>query len=718
MKLCLLFCLFLMLSVISTPVFSQNSGEKEVEISGTKYILHTVKKSETSFSLCQKYQVSQADLQKANPGLTAVLEAGATIKIPKGKVVSEPQVVENKTQAQPTEEYYYHKVNKNQTIFSIAKQYGVSENDLIKNNPELLNGISVGQVLKIPVNITKTKEQSIAESAIGSGSQPNMNGYLVHVVASGETLYSLEHKYEISHDEMMALNPDLESGLKAGMKLKVPNKQPGRVEEPASVNQNYTKYKVESGETLFSLAARFGVDVSDIKKANPSLFSRSLESGETILIPQQSNAQKGKQPSEVDSNSLYTDKNKDAENVGCQPISGKNNQKYKAALLLPFYLPGNDQLNVVSLNKAMMLSKISFNNQPVSNIQDSATSVTGTNVDQKAIGFLEFYEGVIIAIDSLQELGMNIELFVFDASNQQMVNSLLQMDEFRDMNLIIGPVLPEFQESVSSFAAKNRIPMISPLSASGNFELSNSFYFKVNPSREYQIEQSAQYIEREFSDKNFILLQVAGNSASPEAKLAQLSKERLSVKSPGNLFHEYNFQTQGVNTVKSILNETGENIFLIPSDNEAQVSISVTNLTALAENYNVVLMGTPTLTKMKSLQTENFHKIRLRYLTPYFVDYTRPLVRRFIGQYRDYFSTEPSQYSFQGFDVSYYFLSALFKFGKDFRNCVPEYPMELTQMDFNFRKVSSMGGYMNHSLFVNSYERNFDVLNFDVVVGK
>jgi hypothetical protein len=129
-------------------------------------------------------------------------------------------------------------------------------------------------------------------------------------------------------------------------------------------------------------------------------------------------------------------------------------------------------------------------------------------------------------------------------------------------------------------------------------------------------------------------------------------------------------------------------------------------------------MGTPTLTKLKSLQTENFHRIRLRYLTPYFVDYNKPLVRRFVSQYRDYFSAEPSQYSFQGFDVSYYFLSALYRYGKDFKNCTPEYPMELTQMDFNFRKVASEGGFMNHSLFVTSYEHNFDVLNFDVVVGK
>jgi len=318
----------------------------------------------------------------------------------------------------------------------------------------------------------------------------------------------------------------------------------------------------------------------------------------------------------------------------------------------------------------------------------------------------------------LQRKGMNIELYVFDAGNPAMINGLLQLDEFRDLNLIIGPVFPELQETVASFAAKNRIPMISPLSSTGNFEQNNSWYFKVNPPREFQLEQTASYIADEFSSKNFFLLQLSGNSGSADARLAQLSKEKLIGRSGKNQFHEYDFQRQGVNSIKPLLDETGENIFIIPTDNEAQVSVAVTNLTALAENYNVVLMGTANLTKLKSIQTENYHRIRLRFLSPYFVDYTKPLVRRFVGQYRDAFSAEPSPFSFQGFDVSYYFLSALYRYGKDFRNCLPNYPMELTQMNFNCVKVAPMGGFVNHNLFVTAYERNFDVLNYGTFGGK
>jgi len=711
MKLFLSFCLFSLLFLNPFPGFSQKENLKEVEISGVKYILHQVKKNETVFSLCQKYKVTQKELIWANPGLTTVLQVGTTVKVPVGKVIAEPKKQETNTTQAPEEEYYYHKVVKKQTLFSIAKQYGITANDLIRNNPELTSGLVIGQILKIPVSITNSKEQSGKKPSAISEEKENMADYSVHPVVSGETLYSLEQRYGITHAEMMKVNPALQNGLKSGMKLKIPVKKVAQADEPANNPPSFMKYKVEKGETLFSLSSRFGIEVSEMKKANPSLLSRSLETGEIILIPQNS-ATKNTVTVEQNPNSKPVEEESGSEN--CTPISGRNIQKYKVGLLLPLNLPGNDKIDLASMNKSLLLSKISLKSQTVPVNSDTTLTINGVNIDPKAESFLEFYEGALLAIDSMQQNGMNIELFVFDVTNQQMVNALLQLDEFRDLNLIIGPVYPELQESVASFAAKNRIPMISPLSSAGNFELNNSWYFKVNPTREFQLEQTANYIANEFSKKNFFLLQQSGNTTSADAQLAKLCEEKLAVSLGKNLFHEYNFQQNGVNSIKPLMDEGGENIFVIPTDNEAQVSVAVTNLTALAEHYNIVLMGTPTLTRLKSIQTENYHHIRLRYLSPYFIDYNKPLVRRFVGNYRETFSAEPSQFSFQGFDVSYYFLSALFRYGKDFRKCLSDYPMELTQMGFNFRKVAPMGGSMNQGLFITGYERNFDIVNYGI----
>ena len=221
---------------------------------------------------------------QANPGLSAVLKAGTTVKVPVAVATAEPKKQEPVTQAQPAteEEYYYHKVAPKQTLFTIAKQYGIKANDLIRNNPELTSGITPGQVLKIPVNITNAEARKASEMSDNQAKQMDVSEYSVHPVVSGETLYSLEQRYGVSHEDMLKFNPSLVNGLKAGMKLKIPAKTAAAasapVAEPVSAPNDVamSKYKVEKGETLFSLAARFGVDVAEIKKANPSLFSRSL----------------------------------------------------------------------------------------------------------------------------------------------------------------------------------------------------------------------------------------------------------------------------------------------------------------------------------------------------------------------------------------------------------------------------------------------------------
>ena len=662
MKLFISICLFTLFILSAQLGFSQ----KEVEISGAKFLLHSVMKGETVYSLCLKYKVTQEELKAANPDMAAVLKSGSTVKIPVKKEMAEQKTEQPSVKVVATEpNYYYHKVNKKQTIFSIAKKYGITANELIRYNPEISNGLVAGQVIKVPVQADDLSGSSGHQSSgtqnekLALDTRPIVE-FRLHTVVAGETLYFLEQKYGVTREEMISLNPMLQNGLQTGSRLKIPQKK--NTTNSAKAEQKPVPVLVEE-------------PVMNLEPGN------------------------------------------------CNPISGRNDQKYKAGLLLPLYLHGNEDVNPAELNRGVILSKIDLSKQSNSSITDSVSITTGLKIDTRAESFLEFYEGALLAIDSLNKKGMNIELYVFNATDQKMINSLLQLDVFRELDLIIGPVYPELQESVASFAAKNRIPMVSPLASTGNFEENNPYYFKVNPTREYQIQKTAQYIAEEFGNKNFVLLSMSGNSNSQEAKLAELAKEKLldarkSSNSRVNLFHEYSFQKQGLNSVKPLLDESGENIFMIPTDNEAQVSVAVTNLNALAENYDVVLIGTSNLTKLKSIQTENYHHVRLRYLSPTFIDYSKPLVRRFVSRYRETFSGEPSQFSLQGFDVAYYFLNALYCYGKDFRSCLPTYSMELTQMEFSFRRVTPMGGFMNKGLFITAWERNYDVKNYGIVEGE
>ncbi|MDP2890243.1 MAG: LysM peptidoglycan-binding domain-containing protein, partial [Bacteroidota bacterium] len=134
MKLFISICLFILLFLNVQQGYSQ----KEVGFSGNTYLLHKVKKSETIYGLCQKYKVTQEELKTANFGLTSVLNVGDILKIPVKKVVATQKLDQQSVNVVATEpEYYYHKVIKRQTIFSISRQYGITANELIRYNPEI-----------------------------------------------------------------------------------------------------------------------------------------------------------------------------------------------------------------------------------------------------------------------------------------------------------------------------------------------------------------------------------------------------------------------------------------------------------------------------------------------------------------------------------------------------------------------------------------------------
>lgn len=107
--------------------------------------------------------------------------------------------------------------------------------------------------------------------------------FKAHWVEKGETVYSIAKKYNISEELIYKLNPDAKNGIQEKTLLIIPVDQV--VVEDDEVTQ-FTMHKVKRKETLFSLSQLYNIQVSDIKKYNKELYSRDLNKGEIIRIPQ------------------------------------------------------------------------------------------------------------------------------------------------------------------------------------------------------------------------------------------------------------------------------------------------------------------------------------------------------------------------------------------------------------------------------------------------
>jgi ABC-type branched-subunit amino acid transport system substrate-binding protein len=122
-----------------------------------------------------------------------------------------------------------------------------------------------------------------------------------------------------------------------------------------------------------------------------------------------------------------------------------------------------------------------------------------------------------------------------------------------------------------------------------------------------------------------------------------------------------------------------------------------------------VLVGSNRFTQFESINQEYFHDGQLEFLAPYWPDYTNSLTSEFVMEFREYFKTEPNQYSMQGYDVTYFFAKAIAYYGDDFRKCLNLNRGDLVQGNYFFVPQAG-GGFVNEGLNVVSYTKDYRVV--------
>ena len=154
-----------------------------------------------------------------------------------------------------------YKVQKGDTLYSIAKRFNVGLSELKEINNLTSNLISVGQELTIP------------------GVAPSDQTNTTYIVQKGDTLYSIANAYNISLDELVDLNDLINSDIYPGQELIISSTNNEVVEKPTD-----NLYVVVSGDTLWSIARKNNISVSDLLKTN-NLTSNFLSVGQVLIIP-------------------------------------------------------------------------------------------------------------------------------------------------------------------------------------------------------------------------------------------------------------------------------------------------------------------------------------------------------------------------------------------------------------------------------------------------
>ena len=697
-----------------------------------KFTTHAVKEGETLESIAKQYKVTPYNILTYNkeikqgddvkPNTILVIPVGAKvseIKVDTNEVKSVPVVMEEKPVQEEPIGYTTHRVRKRETLYGISQRYHITENDIKKYNLELYSShLKKGMRLKIP----KYRRVKPDENAI------NEDDFETYTVAPKETRWSIAHKYGITIDSMLVLNPELSKTtnyLAEGQELRMPKPLGSSIKDQET--QLYISYTVPAKMNFYRLEKDFNVKSDEIIRLNPEIVERGgLKEGMVIRIPEIKT-----DPGEVNTDNFifYEVKPKQTEfsltrklGISYKDLLELNpdlREGLKAGMVLklPKDQTGDFEVrNSLVLDKLNLLDSINPMNRPRLvfmfpfrlnrlDLRDKE-SVEETIENRNSLKYsLGLYSGALMAVDSIAKLGISVDVKTYDNQLDQLkTKEILMRENLTNVSAIVGPLdLPSLKE-VAVQASQYQVPVIAPIPANSELSL-NNVYFSYT-SDEVLCEKMLKYVEEKVTEENIIIIADENSqvrkelllSRFPEAKILEVKEEEKNI---------------GINREKlaTLLSEEFENWVFVETENFKLISSVVSILNAFEdalldpETSEVkVQVRMFTTNKNKAFDNDIISSTHLSNL-----HFTYPSVFRevsnsaFVEAYSKRFGDVPDRYAVRGFDLTYDLLLKL-----AYKNNLMEVSKIIGETEYTGNKFSyekdMASGYFNQASFIMAIE--------------
>lgn len=437
---------------------------------------------------------------------------------------------------------------------------------------------------------------------------------------------------------------------------------------------DYYIHTVAKGQTVFKISKTYNITPEDLIRLNPEI-SDGIKPGQELRIP---TGKKINKPSQVPATKpvvVDTVKTKPPVPVekpcGMDPSAQKD--QYEVALLMHLFLNEADDID------------------PDQMTMEDAESC-------RPFQFIQFYEGFMMAVDSLKLTGLPVTIHVYDVSTDTLkTKSFLQTAGLKKMDMIIGLLYHRNFQIVADFARKNNIPIVSPISERESQVNKNPEVIKIRPSGKTIVPQAADLIARVYPDANVVIVRNASSrfkeSAEQLRKLCLEKNIQVSVCDP--------------KTMDDQLKKDVQNMVVIFSENKSTILDLLTQLDGIKNQYQISVFGLPAWNRIDGLEVDYLVNLKTHMIASYYIDYDDDNVKKFVRDFQEAIKTDPDPLAFIGFDIGNFFLTALKRYGTSFPKCMNELDINMLESKYQFLK-SETGGYENQQWMLYYYE-NFRV---------
>ncbi|MCU0365862.1 MAG: LysM peptidoglycan-binding domain-containing protein [Bacteroidales bacterium] len=624
--------------------------------------------------------------------VSSSMTAQVPVEVSKQKIVAEGRI------------YYMHAVQKGQTLYSISKAYNVKVDDITRENVITDNGIQEGQMLKIPASSASPAADAKAAATVSGEPKTQPNAQTPAQTPAQTTVPAPAPAATAA-----ATTP--------------PSSASSTSKSPGTQDPRFIYHRVARGETLSSVSREYGISVRELKKANKGLlFPRE---GDYLLIPRDKvspgNAQK--QQAQVPEKAIIAGDVTDTISVSDTSIvftvpSAKTlitelSGSVKVAVMLPFFINENSVRSYIDSTKKDSKGKKIY----------KEVVMPGEWIYEGSVPFLELYEGILIAVDSLRALGLTVELDAYDTGGDtEQINSLISSGRLNDADLIIGPVYSSNLSTLSQWAAGHSIPVVSPVPLRDQNILSNRpTLFRVHPS--VSVAQDISVTELRSHRGSNILFLYSDTLMSDPLTSEYWNKISTAMQPSGPddstiVTAQYftgliprNDTYRGVSSLESLIMPDRENIIILAFTETPKVSSAFSTLHTLSRKYSIKVMGYPEIISLETIDLRYYYDLELFIPAESYIDFNSSTASWFMRSFRKNFGTEPMAESFawRGFDIAFYFIGGIASHGNAFISDPGIFNPELVCLDPDFRRSSLSDGYENKGMFIMHYRKDMTI---------
>ena len=582
--------------------------------------------------------------------------------------------------AQENQTYIIHTIQKGQSLYSISNMYGTTVDAIVKLNPGSDQVIVEGKQLKVP------RPDAITDQGT------------FHTIQQGETLYGLSQKYKVTVKSILDANPGLnEKNFRFGQVVNIPQGkavaleesdkqvQATQPEEPKAQQgiqgpvQSRCKemHKVARKETVYSIARMYSITEQELLDANPEISdAKKLKKGKLLCIPypkaqQSTKPQEEKQPT-------------DEELFNQNKVADQKINVIKAAVILPL--------------------------------------VPGEQGKAESSRMVEYYQGFLLAVDSLKRLGTSIDLYTYDSGTTvASIEAILAKPEMKQMNIIFGPLYTDQIKPMADFANKHHVRLVIPFTSRDNTVYRNPDIYQINTPQSYLYSEVYEHFVRQFPRAHVIFLN-AKSGTEEKADFIKGLREELTNKQMS--FTDLSEDATS-KEMQAALRQDKSNVFVPTSGSNTVLIKTLPQLSTMVSdslykekiNAEVHLFGYPEWQTYTKDHLSAFFDLDTYFYASFYTNNLLAAPRSFNANFRNWYGKDMEdrypKYGMLGFDTGFFFLKGLALYGSGLENNLDKMNLTPIQTGFKFDRVNNWGGFINKKVFFVRFTPKYELIKLD-----